>query len=232
MAGNIKAILAELICAFAFVAIGAGAVCMDALSGGKLGWTGIALAQGLVAAVLVAVYGRASGAFFNPALTAVLIANGRLNLVKGVFYLAAQLLGAALAGVFLKAVLHEHPELWSAAPFLGACDLSGLGFKAATLVEAVTTFFLVTAVYGTYATASRAAAPQDLAPLAVGATYAFAVLATGPLTGAALNPARAFGPAVATGHWSHWWVYWVGPLAGAAAASLLYEYLYLEAKPK
>lgn len=227
MAGNLKAILAEFVATFLFVAIGAGAVCMDAVSGGRLGWTGIALAHGLAAAALCATYGRVSGAQFNPALTLCLWMNGRQNVVKSVFFVFAQLLGATLAGLWLKAVLHTRPELASAAPFLGGCMPSDLGYKAATLVEAVLTFFLITGVYATTVeTKDREAA----APLVVGAIYAAALLCAGPLTGGALNPARAFGPAMITGQWTYWWVYWVGPFAGAATASMLYEYLYLERK--
>ncbi|MBI4425056.1 MAG: aquaporin [Elusimicrobia bacterium] len=227
MAGNLKAILAEFIATFAFVLAGAGAVSVDALTGGGLGWGGIALAHALAATGLALVYGRASGAHFNPAVTLALLANGRLNLIKAVFYITAQLLGAALGSLFLKAVLNARPELASAPPFLGACDFTVVGYKAATLLEAVLTFFLVTAVYST-TVESRGS--HVAAPLALGAIYGFGVLVSGPLTGGALNPARAFGPAVSTGHWAHWWVYWIGPLAGAAAASMLYEYLYLEKK--
>lgn len=227
MAGNLKAILAEFIAAFAFVAAGAGAVCMDALSGGRLGLTGIALAHGLAAAALAHVYGRTCGAQFNPAVTIVLWANGRQNAIKTVFFLAAQLLGATMAGLFLKSVLHNHPELITSAPFLGASDLSGLGYKAGTLVEAVLTFLLVT---GIYSTTVESKDREASAPFVLGAMYGLGILIAGPLTGGAMNPARAFGPAIVTGHWSYWWVYWVGPLAGAAGASLLYEYLFLEKK--
>ncbi|MBI5202743.1 MAG: aquaporin [Elusimicrobia bacterium] len=227
MAGNLRAILAEFVATFFFVAVGAGAVCMDAVSGGRLGWTGIALAQGLAAAALLVIYGRVSGAQCNPALTLCLWANGRQNAVLSVFFVFAQLLGAALAGLLLKAVLHARPELAAGAPFLGACTPSDLGYKAATLVEAVLTFFLVT---GVYATTIEAKEREASAPFVIGASYAVGLLIGGPLTGGALNPARAFGPAMITGHWTYWWVYWVGPFAGAAAASILYEYLSLVRK--
>jgi glycerol uptake facilitator-like aquaporin len=156
-----------------------------------------------------------------------MILNCRIDGIKGLFYIASQLLGAALAGLFLKAILHAHPEICSSAPFLGACDLSGVGFKGGTLIEAVTTFFLVSSIYGTAVDARGFGAT---APIAIGLTITLSILATGPLTGAALNPARAFGPAVATGHWANWFVYWIGPAAGACAASLLHENLFLEIK--
>lgn len=228
MAGNLKAILAEFIAAFAFVAAGAGAVCMDALSGGRLGITGIALAHGLAAAAMAVLYGKASGAQFNPAVTVALWANGRQNAIKSVFFVTAQLLGATMAGLFLKAILHAHPELLTGSPFLGACELTSVGYRAGTLVEAVLTFLLVT---GVYSTTVEAGPREGSAPFVVGAMYALGILFAGPITGGAMNPARAFGPAIVTGQWSYWWVYWVGPLAGAAGASLLYEYLFLEKKP-
>ncbi|MBI4346715.1 MAG: aquaporin [Elusimicrobia bacterium] len=227
MAGNLKAILAEFIATFFFVVIGAGAVCMEALTGGRLGWTGIALAHGAAAAALALVYSRISGAQFNPAVTLCLWANGRQNVVKSVFFVFAQLLGATLAALLLKAVLHNRPELATGAPYLGACLPSDLGYKAATLVEAILTFFLVT---GVYATSVEAKEREAAAPLLLGTVYAAGVLFSGPLTGGALNPARAFGPAMISGQWTYWWVYWVGPLAGAAAAGAVFEYLYLERK--
>ena len=223
MAGNLKAFLAEFVGTFALVFVSAGAVCADAVTGGRLGLTGIALAYGLALAAMSLTFGRACGGQFNPAITAALLLNRRMNLIRGVLFVAAQLLGAALAGILLRAALHTHEELLTAAPFLGACDMgSGVGFKAGTLLEAVATFFL----------ACASMAPGDSrgggGQAAGGCVLAAAVLVLGPLTGAALNPARAFGPAVATGHWSNWFVYWIGPVTGAVPAVFLYGNLYAE----
>lgn len=225
MTGNLKSYLAEMIGTFALVFAGAGSVCMDQLTGGRVGIVGIALAYGLVVMVMTSTYGPISGGHFNPAVTIAMLIGQRIDSIKCVFYVISQLFGAAIAALFLSAVLHAHPDLVSSPPFLGACDLSGVGFKAATLLEAVMTFFLVSTIYATTIDSRGCAAG---APLAIGMTAAFCVLAAGPLTGAALNPARAFGPAVVSGHWANWYVYWVGPIAGGAAASLLHENLYLE----
>ena len=225
MSGKFKSYVAEMIGTFALLVVGPAAVCMDVVTQGKLGLTGIALAYGLCASAMAFAFGPVSGGHFNPALTGALLVHRRLEAFQGVFYVVSQLLGAALAGLLLKAALHNYPKLLTAPPFLGACDLSGVGFKGATLLEAIGTFFWASVFYAT--AVDRRGVPGT-APLALGLTITVSVLAIGPLTGAALNPARAFGPAVATGHWANWFVYWIGPLAGALTASLLFESLLLE----
>lgn len=225
MTGNLKSYLAEMIGTFAWVFVAAGSVCMDQMTGGKLGLVGVALAPGLAVAAMVYIYGPVSGGHFNPAVTIAMLVSQRTDSLKCVFYVISQLFGAAIAGLFLNSVLRAHPDLISAPPFLGGCDLAGVGFKAATLLEAVMTFFLVSTIY---ATAVDSRGSKATAPLAIGMTVTFCILAGGPLTGAALNPARTFGPAVVSGHWANWYVYWAGPLVGGAAAALLYENLYLE----
>ena len=229
MTGSLRSYLAELIGVFALVFIGAGSICMDVVTGGKVGLVGIALAHGLTIMVMAYTYGPISGGHFNPAVTIALLINNRIDGVKASFYVISQLLGAALAGLLLCLALRSYPDLATAPPFLGACDLSGVGFKVGTLIEAVVTFFLMSTIY---ATAIDPRGFSGTAPMAIGLTITLSILATGPLTGASLNPARAFGPALATGHWSNWFVYWVGPVAGATAAALLYEKLFLETKHK
>ena len=103
------------------------------------------------------------------------------------------------------------------------CAPIGIGYRAATLIEAVATFFLALAVF---AAAERRT--RRMAPLSIGAATAFGSLIAGPLTGGAMNPARAFGPALAAGQWSVHYVYWVGPLAGAIAAAFVAPYLIHE----
>ncbi len=223
MSGHIKAFLAEMMGTFALVFLTMGAVCMEAVRGGESGNVTVALAYGAGTAAVLYAFGPISGGHFNPAVTGAMLLNRRIDAIKAVFYISSQLLGAALAGQFLRAVMHERPELFSGPVYLGACDLARVGFKAATLLEAVATFFIVSALYPAL---SEPGTPGT-APLAAGLAVSAAVLAIGPLTGAAFNPARAFGPAVATGHWANWYVYWAGPLVGAAAASFLQERLFL-----
>lgn len=135
MSGNFKAYLAEIVGTFALVFAAAGSVAMDAAAGGKLGLTGMALAYGSATAVALFAFGPTSGGHFNPAVTAGMIVARRIDAVTGVFYVISQLLGAALAGLFLNAVLHADTS------HMGVCDLQGVGFRAGTLIEAVSTFF-------------------------------------------------------------------------------------------
>lgn len=221
---GLRAFAAELSGTFALVLGAAGAVCMDALTGGRLGPGGVALAY---AAATVAAFHSFPGALgrFNPALTLADLGFKRIGALQAVFALTAQLLGSACAALFLRAALSSRPELLEPPVLLGACALQGIGYRSATLVEAVLTFFLACAVAASHDNRAR-----RRGPLAIGAATLFGALAAGPLTGAALNPARAFGPAIASGFWSHHYVYWVGPLAGAALAALVSPYLVHEEK--
>lgn len=224
MAGNLRAFFAEMTGTFALIFIGAGAVCMESVTasgvaGGKLGLTGIALAHGLAIMVMVAALGHVSGGHFNPAVTAGMFVTRRIDAIRAVGYVLSQLLGATLAALLLLKLTHNF-DLAHNAPFLGACDLDGIGFKGGAAIEAVITFLLVTVIFGT---AVDENGKTPIAPIAIGLTIAADIFVAGPLTGAAINPARAFGPAVATGHWQNHLVYWVGPLIGAVAAALVYE---------
>jgi len=221
--GGLRAFGAELVGTFALTLAGAGAACMDAATGGRLGPVGVALAYAAAyAAALHAFPG--SAARFNPALTLAALGVKREGGLRGVFALAAQLLGAACAGLFLRAVLTGgRHELLLPPVSLGACAPNGVGYRAATLVEGVLTFFLACA-----AAAADERRRRPFGPLAVGAAALFGGLAAGPLTGAAMNPARAFGPAIAAGAWGSHYVYWAGPLAGAALAALIAPHLVTE----
>lgn len=221
--GGLRTFAAELAGTFALTLAAAGAVCMDAATGGRLGPLGIALSYAAaVAATYYAFPGQACR--FNPALTLADLFVRRTPWLGGVFALAAQLLGAVCAGLFLHAVLSGgKPELLLSPAYLGACEPNGIGYRAATLIEAVLTFFLACTVFASVPRRRRA-----LGPMAVGACALFGGLSAGPLTGAAMNPARAFGPALVSGHWSQHYVYWVGPLAGAVLAALIAPYLVHE----
>mgnify|MGYP001558706822 FL=1 len=221
MAGTLRALAAEFLGTFAWVCLGAGAVCADSLSGGRLGPTGIGLCQGLAVAAVFALFGRRAQGLFNPAFTAALLLFKRLTPPQALLCLLSQLLAAALAGLFLAGAF-SRAEIASAEPFLGAC-LPSVGFRAATLIEAVMTFFLA----GAAGRALDARAEDHAAwSLAVGAVASAATLAAFPLTGAAFNPARAFGPAMVTGQWSLHYVYWVGPAAGAVLGTAAARFLF------
>ncbi len=196
------------------VAIGPGAAAVDAWSHGTVTHVGVALAFGTV--ILAAVYavGHISGAHFNPAVTAGFVLGRRMPARDGAAYVVAQLVGATVAALGLAAVLGNAAR--------AAATVPAIGTAAALGVEVALTLILMLVVMAV-ATDARVAGP--VAGLAVGATVAADALTGGPLTGASMNPARSFGPAVASGIWTAHWIYWLGPLLGAALAVLLYDYL-------
>ncbi len=214
MSGYLRAFGAELVGTFVIVWAAAGAVCADSVSGGRLGLVGLALAYGLAVAVVTWTLEPASGAHFNPAVTLSAAFTLQFDKMKTVFYLFSQLAGATLAGLWLG---HVFPALARPeGPALGACALSGVNFQTATLLEALAVAGLMLA---------RLACRDSRAGLALsqGAVVVLGVLMIGPLTGAALNPARAFGPALVARAWSNWFVYWVGPIVGAIAGGLAFR---------
>jgi aquaporin Z len=206
---------AEFVGTFALVFLGIGAIAV----GAEL--VGVALAHGLAIAVMVSAVGHISGGHFNPAITLAFLATRRIVPALAGVYVAAQLAGALVAALLLRAIFPDGAPLDAGVPVLG----EGVGAGGGVLAEAILTFFLVWVVFAT------AVDPRGsftaVAGLAIGLTITAGILAGGPLTGAALNPARALGPELGLNVWSDFWVYLVGPIVGAAAAALLYDRLYL-----
>jgi aquaporin Z len=183
----------------------------------------LAFANGLVIAVMVTAAGVISGGHINPAVTLAFLATRRITAKLAVWYWFFQFGGAALAALLLKWVL---PKAAQSAASLGVPALgAGIGSGEGIVIEAVLTFFLAWVVFAT--AVDPRGAYRQIAGLAIGFTIAFDVLMAYGLTGAAMNPARAFGPQLVGDHWSHWWVWYVGPFAGAVIAGALYELLYL-----
>jgi MIP family channel proteins len=217
-----KALVAEFVGTFALIFIGAGAVVLNAV--GTLDLVGVALAHGLVLAIMVSVSIHTSGGMFNPAVAAALWVTGKLSSARTVAYIVAQLV-AAVAGAFLLEYLVDDPQLFAAAKAGAPQVAAGVEIGRAIIIEAVTTFFLVWAVFGTVV--------DDRGPfgktagLTIGLVIAFDILAFGPYTGASMNPARWFGPALAGGLWDDWYVYLVGPFAGGVLAGLGYWATFL-----
>ena len=217
-----KAAVAEFVATFALIFVGAGAVILNVA--GQLDLTGVALAHGLVLAIMVSVTAHISGGLVNPAVTIALWVTGKLPTARAGVLIVAQLAGAVAGAFLLKFVIPA--ELFDpgggGAPALGDTIAVGKGI----LIEAVTTFFLVFAVFGT--------AVDDRGPfsktggLTIGLAIAFDILAFGPYTGAAMNPARWFGPALATSEFSDWYVWIIGPIAGAIIAGVLYWSVFLK----
>ena len=209
--------VAEFVGTFALIFVAAGGAAYARSP------TDLALANGLVIAVMVSAFGFISGGHFNPAVTLGFFVTRRIAASLAVFYWVVQFGAAVLAALLLKWVL---PSGALSAGNLGVPSLgSGVGSGEAVVIEAVLTFFLVWVVFAT-AVDPRGAFAQ-IAGLAIGFTIAFDVLMAYGLTGGAMNPARAFGPQLAGDHWSHWWVWYVGPFAGGVIAAALYELLYL-----
>src|SRR5580692_8461909 len=212
---------AEFIGTFALIFFGAGAVCVDMQlrtnATGGIGLLAIALAHGLAIAIMVSALGHISGGHFNPAVTIGFWVTRRVNTVDTILYWAAQLAGAIAAAFVLKSVIPE--ETWRAIA-LGTPELArDFPRWAGMALEAVTTFFLVLTVFAT--AVDEKGAFKSIAGFGIGLSITLGILVAGPLTGAALNPARAFGPALAATHWANQGVYWVGPLAGGFVAGLL-----------
>lgn len=226
MATSRPALVAEAIGTFLFFFVGAGSVVLGgylAASGGTgAGLLGVALAHGLALAVLVSALGPVSGGHFNPAVTLAVWVMGRINPMRAAAYVVAQLIGALAAGFALKAIF---ADAWQASnigtPALGPGISPAIGIG----VEAVLTALLVFAVIGT---AVDHRAPK-IGGLAIGLAVAADILMGGPLTGAAMNPARWFGPAVAAGAYANWYVWWIGPAIGAGVAALVYRYALADA---
>ena len=213
-----RKLAAEFIGAFALIFIGAAAI----IQTGGQNLVAIAIAHGLAIALLVSSLGHISGGLFNPALTIGLWATRRLDTISTVAYIIAQLLGAVVAALALVLVF---PEALRDAVSLGVPLLGrGIDFAQGVIIEAIATFFLMLAVFGT---ALDPRGPK-LGGFGIGLVLTMDILAVGTLTGAAMNPARTFGPALVGGEWSNHLVYWIGPIIGAVVAALVYHYLFAE----
>jgi MIP family channel proteins len=215
---------AEALGTFLFLFVGMGAVVLNtgagAADGGLLG---VALAHGLALAVLVSALGAVSGAHFNPAVTVAVFVSGRITAQHAAMYIAVQLAAGVAAALALRAVFPE--AAWGPVALGTPAVHAAITIPSAIAIEAVLTVLLVIAVFGT---AIDRRAPK-LGGLAIGLAVVADILMAGPLTGAAMNPARWFGPAVASGTFDNWYVWWVGPFIGAAVAAFIYRFALAEA---
>jgi MIP family channel proteins len=217
--------LAEALGTFALVFIGTGAVAAKYYPDANYGLFGIATAHGLVLAIMVTATMAISGGHLNPAVTIGLLVTRHTNLRTALAYIPAQLIGAVLASLLLKAVfpVGVTRPISLGTPAIGVNIL----VSQAIAMEAILTFFLVSAVFGTCVNAQ---APK-VGGFGIGLVLLVGILVGGPITGAAVNPARAFGPALVSGQWIGHAVYWVGPLVGGILAALLWEHVLLPKTP-
>ena len=219
-----RAYLAEAIGTFSLVFVSAGAICLNEFTGRGMGLLGVAVASGLILSVAVSATAHLSGGHLNPAVTFGFFLLGRMDRGLALRYVGFQLLGATVAAFSLRWIFDEH--VWRPA-LLGTPNLSSeIPFLSAILLEAVLAFLLA---FAFWATVQDERAPR-IGGFGVGMTWSAAILVGGPLTGAAVNPARAFGPALASGQWSNHLVYWIGPLLGGGLAAFLYGHFLAKSK--
>jgi aquaporin TIP len=207
--------IAEFVGTFTLIFIGGGA---GIVSHSDI--VAIALANGLAIGIMVSNLGHISGGHFNPAITLGFVATRRIKLALAAVYWFFQLLGAVCAAFLLRYFFTQLAvKVTAPAPAANFSDWKAL------LLELIMTFFLVWAVWAT--AVDERGTFKAIAGLAIGLTISIDVFVGGPITGAAMNPARAFGPELAGNTWTGWWIYWIGPFAGGLIAALGYEYLYL-----
>lgn len=202
-----KNLVAEFIGTFALIFIGAGAVAIDI--GGLIG---AAFAHGFVVVAFIYAYGHISGTHINPAVTLGLLIAGEIKFVAAIGYWIVQFLGGLLGAVLLNAVLPNPSDLGVTILTEGVTPVQGL------VIEIVLTFFLVSTIFSTAVNGKAG----DFAGIAIGFVLIACILMGGPLTRAALNPARTLGPAIVSGNYADIWLYFVGPCVGAILAALFH----------
>ncbi len=219
-----RSCVAEAIGTFGLCFIGAGAIVLDTKTNGAVGLIGIALAHGLILSVMISAMGHVSGGHFNPAVTIGFMVTKKQDVGTGISYIVSQLIGATVAGLLLRAIYAA--EVWQKAG-LGTPKLADdVSFGTGILIEIVLTFFLVTAIWGTAVDDRK----PNIGGFGIGLTIAANILMGGPLTGASMNPARTFGPALAGGGFDgiNHLVYWIGPIIGAVIAAMIYNNILIK----
>lgn len=214
---NVKAMLAEFVGTFTLIFIGVGSIVSDHLTNGAVGLTGIAIAHGLAIAVMVSATAAISGGHLNPAVSFGMLVTGNMSVKDFFGYVIAQSLGGIVASMLLLSAMSplSLDAVNHGIPALGESATSGM----AVVAEIILTFFLIFVIFGT---AVDKRAPK-MGGLFIGLTVMMDIFMGGPISGAAMNPARWLGPAVISGDYINAWVYIVGPLAGGALAAITYS---------
>ncbi len=225
--------VAEGIGTFALTFIGAGAILTTTFTGGEPGLVGIAFAHGLILAIVVSATMNISGGHINPAVTIAMFCTGRIKPPLAIGYIASQLIGASVAGIFLMFIFKSMGDVGAQAIVdckLGTPNLAaGLSPWMGVFIEIILTFLLVFAIFGT---AVDPRAPK-IGGFGIGLAVCVDILMGGPLTGAAMNPARTFGTLLGglddtASLWWQQWVYWLGPVVGALLAAFVYDKFIME----
>lgn len=215
--------VAEFIGPFALVFAGVGSILLT--RGQDI--VAIALAHGLAIGLMIMAVGHISGGHFNPAVTVAMLATGRIAIDRAVVYIVAQLLGAAAAAGVLTLIYPDLGDLGRnvagvnlGVPALGA----GITQTGAFVMEVVLTFFLVFVIFGT---AVDPRTPRIVSGLVIGLTISMDILAGGVVSGAVMNPARWFGPALVQQDFGNGWLWIVGPIVGGLIAAFVYQTVFL-----
>src|SRR5574340_1261571 len=230
---NPRAWLAEAIATYALVFFGPLSIILSVAYFGSVltipALVVISLAHGAAIGLMVYTFGHVSGAHFNPAVTISMLVTKRISIKEAIPYIASQIIGAIVAAASLKAII---PDLGSKVNFgtqPGPSDLLHQSVVSGFAVEAILTFFLVTVIF---MTAVHKKAPAGMYGLAIGGMIFLIHLVGVPLTGASVNPARTFGPALISGYWNYDWMYWAAPIVGAIIAGLIMNYIFVKKAEK
>jgi MIP family channel proteins len=209
---------AEGFAAFALVFAGCGAIVADERYDGALGAVGVSLVFGLIIMVMIYATGHLSGAHINPAVTIAFTLTRHFARRDAVAYIAAQLLGATAGALALLSVWTDKPAaLGATVPSVGA----GSAFVYEVILTAFLMFVIISVATDTRAVGAAAA-------IAIGGTVGLDALFGGPVTGASMNPARSFGPALVAGEWTDFWLYVAAPVLGAAVGAFAYQLIRSE----
>ncbi|GAB62782.1 MAG: aquaporin [Candidatus Jettenia sp.] len=223
-----KKYIAELVGTFALVFIAAGSVCADFYlrqAGGQgLGLLGISIAFGVVVTAVIYATSYVSGSHVNPAVTISFWITKRMDPNTAIMYIISQIAGATLAGLALKTLFPDAVKT----VYLGTCMLApGVSIARGILMEFIISFLLIFTIYGTLVD-KRASA--GFAGVAIGLVILFGAMIGGIISGGAMNPARVFGPAIASGQFTHHYVWWIGPILGGIVAGFVYDKLFADSK--
>lgn len=212
--------MAEVVGTFILVFAGTGAVMVNQVSNGAVTHLGISLVFGAVVTALIYSFGYISGAHFNPAVTLAFWSSGFFPQKHVVPYILAQCLGATMASMLLLLCLGQVGSLGATLPLND-------NWLQSLVLETVLTFILMIVIFGS---GLDRRAHIGFAGIAIGLTVGLEAAFMGPITGASMNPARSFGPALVGGIWQHHWLYWVAPILGAQLAVLVDRQLHDDVK--
>ena len=215
MKNDAREVLAEFIGTFTLIFMGTGAVIVNQVSQGAVTHLGISGVFGAVVAALIYALGHISGAHLNPAVTLALWQGGFFRRHRVFPYILAQILGAIAASSLLLIIFGPVANLGATLPLNN-------NWQQSFVLEIILTFILMLVIFGA---AVDPRSHQSFAGLAIGLTVGLEAACMGPITGASMNPARSFGPALLSGIWQHQWLYWIAPIIGAQLAMWVYRLL-------